>query len=237
IESKYAQGKLRSYCNNMIYFGMLKGSIGYLRILGFNSFTPSQTFADGSEALEAALDDIFKNAKDMKGLVIDVRLSTGGADPWGVAIASRLTKNRYLAYSKVIRDNISGPLHFTKPQPAWVDVSTRPGFYGKVVLLIGPDTISAGETFSMALMGRSPQIAFIGENTQGVFSDVLRRRLPNDWRFGLPNEVYLTKDGKAYDGPGVPPQVTVPVFPTSDLDSGRDGGLEKAVQLLGAPKS
>jgi hypothetical protein len=30
IESKYSDGKLRPYCNDVIYFGMLKGSIGYL---------------------------------------------------------------------------------------------------------------------------------------------------------------------------------------------------------------
>src|SRR5262245_5373841 len=38
IESKYLEAKLRSYCNDMIYFGMLKTSIGYLRILGFEGY-------------------------------------------------------------------------------------------------------------------------------------------------------------------------------------------------------
>ena len=233
IESKYAEGPLKPYCNDLIYFGMLKGKIGYLRILSFSGYSKSEGFAAGSQALESALDDTFKAATDMKGLVIDVRLNTGGEDPWGVAIASRLTTARYLAYSKVIRDNLNGPLRFTKPQPAWVEPASGPGFRGPVVLLIGPDTVSAGETFSMALMGRTPKIVFIGENTQGVFSDVLGRMLPNGWRFGLPNEVYLRKDGKSFDGPGVPPDISVPVFPASDLDSSRDGAIEKAIQLLG----
>jgi C-terminal processing protease CtpA/Prc len=47
----------------------------------------------------------------------------------------------------------------------------------------------------------------IGLNTQGVFSDVLGRKLPNGWSFGLPNEVYPTKDGKAFDGAGIPPDL------------------------------
>jgi hypothetical protein len=232
IESKYAQGPLKPYCNDLIYFGMLKGKVGYLRILSFSGYSKSGGFPAGSQALESALDDIFKTANDMKGLVIDVRLNTGGADPWGVAIASRLTTAKYLAYSKIIRDNVSGPLHFTEPQPAWVEPASGAGFGGPVVMLIGPDTVSAGETFSMALMGRTPKVVFIGENTQGVFSDVLGRALPNGWRFGLPNEVYLTKDGKSFDGPGVPPDISVPVFPASDLDAGRDGAIEKAIQLL-----
>ena len=84
----------------------------------------------------------------------------------------------------------------------------------------------------MALMGRTPHVTRIGEATQGVFSDVLGRKLPNGWSFGLPNEIYLTKDGKAFDGPGVPPDIEVPIFPDEDLASGRDTALNKALELL-----
>ena len=76
----------------------------------------------------------------------------------------------------------------------------------------------------------------VGENTQGVFSDVLGRRLPNGWTFGLPNERFVT-DGKTYDGDGIPPDVPVPVFPHSDLDAGRDGALEKGLELLGVRRT
>jgi len=65
-----------------------------------------------------------------------------------------------------------------------------------------------------------------------VFSDVLSRRLPNGWAFGLPNERFVT-DGKAYDGSGIAPDVPVPVFPRGVLDAGRDGALEKALELIG----
>lgn len=233
IESKYAEGPLRSYCNDQVFFGMLKGKVGYLRMVSFSNYAKSGGFPAESQALDAALDDIFKASNDMKGLVIDVRLNTGGEDPLGVTIASRLTEARYLAYSKIIRNNLSGPLHFTDPQPAWVEPSSRPGFHGPIVLLIGPDTVSAGETFSMALMGRTPKINFIGENTQGVFSDVLGRKLPNGWQFGLPNEVYQTREGKSFDGPGVPPDTSVPVFPAADIESDRDRVLEEAIKQLG----
>jgi C-terminal processing protease CtpA/Prc len=60
-----------------------------------------------------------------------------------------------------------------------------------------------GETFGMALLGREP-LRLIGLNTQGVFSDILSRSLPNGWRFHLPNELYLTSDGRTFDGTGVP---------------------------------
>ena len=84
----------------------------------------------------------------------------------------------------------------------------------------------------MALLDRQPHIARVGANTQGVFSDVLVRKLPNGWRFGLPNEVYLTKDGKAFDGVGVPPDIEVSIFPSEDLANGRDSAINKALELL-----
>jgi C-terminal processing protease CtpA/Prc len=232
IESKYSNGKLRSYCNDMIQFGMLKDSIGYLRILGFAGYASEGGSEQDASSLEAALDDIFKDGKQMNGLVIDVRVNTGGADPLCLAIASRLTGAKYLAYSKVTRNSLTGPLRFTAPQPAWVDISTRSGYRGKVVLLIGPDTLSGGETFAMALMGRKPHVTFVGENTQGVFSDVFGHKLPNGWTFGLPNELYLAKTGKSFDAQGVPPDIRVPVFPKADLESGRDGALEKAFKVF-----
>jgi C-terminal processing protease CtpA/Prc len=98
--------------------------------------------------------------------------------------------------------------------------------------LIGPITISAGETFTQALMGRTPHITRIGENTQGVFSDVLSRRLPNGWIFGLPNEVFRTSAGTAYDGPGIPPDIGIPVFADQDVAAGRDPAMAKAIELL-----
>jgi hypothetical protein len=232
IKSKYSRRGLQSYCNDVIYFGMLKDSVGYLRILGFDGFTAEGGFEKESKALEAALDDVFRAAERMKGLVIDVRLNVGGADPFGLAIASRLTEAKYLAYSKVTRNNLSGVPRFTAPQPAWVNVSARPRYRGKVVLLIGPDTISGGESFAMALMGREPRVILIGDNTQGVFSDVVGRKLPNGWTFGVPNELYKTKTGRSYDGQGVPPDIRVPVFPKEDLEGSRDGALEKALEVF-----
>lgn len=233
IESKYLKTKFRSFCNDMVHFGVLGNSVGYLRILGFDGYVKEGGFEQAAIALEAALDEIFKDAKQMQGLVIDVRLNAGGADPHCLAIASRLTGEKYLAFSKVARINVSGPLRFTEPQRAWVEVSTRPSYRGKLVLLFGPDTISGGEGFAMALMGRKPHVTSVGENSQGVFSDVSGRRLPNGWSFGLPNELYLTETGKSFDGQGIPPDIRVPVYPKADLESARDGALEKALEVLG----
>ena len=84
----------------------------------------------------------------------------------------------------------------------------------------------------MALMGREPGVMRVGLATQGVFSDVLRRSLPNGWSFGLPNEVYYTADGAAFDARGVPPDIQVPFFSLEDLNASRDAALEEAVRRL-----
>jgi C-terminal processing protease CtpA/Prc len=87
----------------------------------------------------------------------------------------------------------------------------------------------------MALMGRRPHVVRIGENTQGVFSDVWGRRLPNGWTFGVPSELFLTASGQSFDRYGVPPDIRSPVFREADLATGRDPALERAQQVL-APR-
>ena len=234
IDSHYVRGGLRSFCNGHMQFGMLDHSVGYLRVTAFYGYVDKYTYADALHALQSALDTIFQDAGRLGGLVIDLRLNNGGDDPLGIEIATRLTDHQYPAYSKMTRNNLTGPLHFTDPQQIWVVPAKRPGFRGNVVLLAGPDTVSAGETFTMALMEREPHVTRIGLNTQGVFSDVLVRHLSNGWRFDLPNEVYLTSAGKAFDVTGVPPDIRLNFFSREDLRDSRDAALEEALKILGA---
>jgi hypothetical protein len=232
IDSKYVRGSLRTWCNGQVQYGRLDGGVGYVRLKSFSNFGGQPGFESGSAALEAALDEIFADASSWPGLVIDVRINGGGSDAWGLSIASRLAPSPYVAYSKQARADPDDATRWTDPQPSEVRPSSRASFHGPVVELIGIHSVSAAETFTQALLKREPHITRIGENTQGVFSDVLGRKLPNGWTFGLPNERFVT-DGKAYDGAGIAPDVTVPVFPRADLETGRDGALEKALELLG----
>lgn len=230
-EQKYLTGPIRKWCNDQVQYGHLNDSTGYLRIISFSGFGKEPTFASGLIALEAALDTIFSDPR-LKGLVIDVRINFGGADPYGLAIASRLATKEYLAYTKEARSDPADRNKWTPGDRSMVTPSSRPGFRGPVVELIGGLTISAGETFTQAMMGRTPRITRVGENTQGVFSDVLGRTLPNGWRFGLPNEVFRAPDGKTFDGPGIPPDVAVAVFADADVAAGRDPAIEKALAIL-----
>ncbi len=231
-DSAYLKSPLQKFCNNQVGYGHINETTGYLRILSFQGFSAAGDFASGLAELEKALDTIFSDPS-LKALVIDVRINSGGADPLGLTIASRLTTDEYLAYTKAARADPVDRNKWTPGDPSVVKPSARPGFRGPVVELIGPSTRSAGETFTQALMGRSPHVTRIGENTQGLFSDTLDRNLPNGWEFGLPNEVFFTPDGRAFDVSGIPPDIIVPVFADDDIAAGRDPAMAKALEILG----
>ena len=232
ITTNYLRTPLHQFARGWVRFGMLRDSIAYLRLTSFCCYVKDSGYMADRRVLDAALDTVFASTSGWRGLVIDVRVNGGGADPLGLAIASRLATAPYLAYAKVARRDTANPSAMTDQQQSIVVPSTRPGWRGSVVELTGRHSVSAAETFTQALMGRQPAIARIGENTQGVFSDVLGRRLPNGWRFGLPNELFLTAEGTSFDGGGVPPTIAVPTFTSADLAAGRDPGLDRAIAVI-----
>ena len=81
-------------------------------------------------------------------------------------------------------------------------------------------------------MGRTPRVRRIGQNTQGLFCASPDRRLPNGWTFALPNAVYRTADGMAFDVLGIPPGIEVPVFGDADVAAGKDPAMETAMRVL-----
>ena len=231
----YVKTPMRKWCRDKVQYGHVNAATGYLRISSFSRYSDSPGFAAGLTALESALDEIFSDP-NLKALVIDVRINFGGDDPYGLAIASRLATRPYVAYTKMARADPVNRNKWTPGDQSEVRPSTRPSFHGPVVELTGPLTISAGETFTQALMGRTPHVVRIGENTQGVFSDVLGRNLPNGWHFGLPNEIFRTAQGTTFDGPGIPPDIIVPVFAADDIAAGKDPAIAKALEILGQTK-
>jgi hypothetical protein len=216
----------RMFCKRHLQYGHLDEVTGYLRILSFGGYSKHNDLG----ALEKALDSIFSDP-NLKALVIDMRLCFGGSDELGLAIASRLATAKYLAYTVQARSDPVDANKWTPGDPVFIRPSSRPSFRGPVVVLTGPITMSAAESFVQALMGR-PHVTRIGESTQGVFCDVLDRHLPNGWSFGLPNAVYRAENGKAFDVTGIPPDANVPVFADVDVTARRDVSIEKAKQLL-----
>jgi len=232
IASRYIEGKMLEFCGGQIRFGRTRErGLGYLGVLSFHQYTPDDDLPAGLACICAAGDAIFGQTPDLKGLIIDVRSNGGGEDAFVLELASRLTDRRYLAFGKKALVS-STHAQFTTPELIFVEANRGAKYTGPAVLLVGRKSASAAETFTMALMGRKPRIIRVGENTQGVFSDVLDRRLPNGWRLVLPNEIYVTDDGKSFDVTGVPPDVPAPGLSRKNFESESDPGLEKAQEIL-----
>ncbi|MFJ2779496.1 S41 family peptidase [Kitasatospora sp. NPDC087315] len=223
--------------NGLLGVGELPDGLGYLRVSAFGDYVDQGGQQDQEAELDKAVGALLDRprATPLRGVVIDARVNAGGSDALAVRLASRFTDRPYLAYRKVARNDPADPAAFTRPQS--VTVRPAPGatrFTGPVALLTSGSTVSAGETFTQAMMGRSPHITRIGENTQGVFSDALARRLSSDLVLLLPNEEFLTPAGTTFDGPGIPPDVRTPVFTKEELAGLKDSALTEARRLLTA---
>ncbi|MEU5356086.1 S41 family peptidase [Streptomyces albidoflavus] len=226
---------LQDFANGRITYADLPGGQGYLRISGFGGYAgDGAPYAAQLAELDRALDTVLdqERTQRLKGLVIDVRINGGGSDALGIHIAGHLTDTPYRAYSRRARNHPADPTRHTRPQPVYVTPAQGPRYTGPVAVLTGGSTVSAGETFTQALMDRPGRTVRIGQPTQGVFSDVMRRKLPNGMAAWLPNEEFLTRSGRTFDGTGIPPHLTEPVFTEDEFDKKRDSAFDRALNVL-----
>ncbi|MGK5547996.1 S41 family peptidase [Streptomyces sp. URMC 127] len=229
----------RSWAGGRITYAELPGRTGFLRITSFLNYGEGDGYEADKAALRTALDEVFTTARTtgpdaLRGLVLDLRLNGGGSDRLALDVAERLTARPYTAYLKHARNDAADPRKFTPAEPVRVTPHDGPVYTGPLTVLTGRLTMSAGETLTQALLQRGPKPALVGENTQGLFSDRLMRKLPNGWLFWLPNEEFLSaRDGRTtYDGAGIPPEFRTSVFAEEDLTARRDPALKKALELL-----
>jgi hypothetical protein len=224
---------VRDFAGGRISWAQLPGGVGYLRLTSFEEYGGTGTpYATSSAVLGQALDQIFTPAQvaALHGLVVDVRFNTGGDDALGLQLAGRLTGSPYVAYRKQPRTDPTNPAVHGRLQTVMVTPTPGAAHYtGPVTLLTSDLTVSAGETFVEAMLGRTPSPVRIGTATQGVFSDDMTRLLPNGWTFTLGNEEYYDPTGHDWEGMGIPPNVQVPVFTRDELKNDRDSALAAAL--------
>ena len=60
----------------------------------------------------------------------------------------------------------------------------------------------------------------------------MERNLPNGMTAMLPNEEFLNRSGRTYDGTGIPPHITEPVFTKEEFTEKRDSAFDRAVRVL-----
>lgn len=226
---KYLGASARKYGPNVVA-GRAAPDIGYLFIASMYGYAEGDTATNRAAAV-TALNGAFEYLEGVRGLIVDLRLNTGGDDAIALEIAGRLTQVPRPAFTKRARNGDG----LTEPQPFTVTPSAEHGFSAPVVVLISNVTTSAAENLAMILK-TFPHVVLVGERTASVHSDTLPKRLPNGWTVTISNEIFENSDGIVYEGIGVPPSVEAPYFTPDALAGTLDQGMETALKLLRTQK-
>ena len=205
----------------------INNTIGYIQINAMDGFVDGNQ-ADDIKAVQTFMDKTMLKLQDTQGIIIDVRFNGGGYDSVSLAIANYFTDKKRQVLSKKVR-YWAGE---TETVNASIEHANDSPYLHPVVVIASQDSASAAESFLM-IMKSLPQVTLIGERSNGVFSDVLSKVLPNGWDFTLSNEVFYDAQGINYEAVGVPPQQSVTVFSLSDIDDSKDKAIEKAMQMFG----
>jgi carboxyl-terminal processing protease len=206
--------------NEDIGYGILPSNIGYIHF---------SAFKDEMKIVKKHVDKIMNALENTIGIVVDIRDHSGGSDGISTYIAGRFAKGKNLFMTSKKRN---GPKHsdFEKTLQWFVEPTGSKQYTKPVVLLTTPNTISAGETFTLA-MRANENVIHVGGTTAGAFSDEVFFDLANGWIYSVSVGDYRASDGKSYEGKGITPMI-VSENKKADLLQGRDVALEKGISLL-----
>jgi carboxyl-terminal processing protease len=223
------KGKGRQVANNRVIWGRV-GDVGYLNVVTMGAFDKDGA-PDDPAALDKALDDALTAFVGAKAVIVDVSNNRGGFDAISLRIAGRFADRSRLAWSKTAAGSPD-----VLPQAFHVQPTRAPHYLGPVYLVTSDVTVSAGETFTLA-MRALPNVVQVGERTRGGLSDQLNKPLPNGWLLTLPAEIYRDPRGARFEAVGVAPDVARPVF-AGDLAEGHARmvrGLMEEIERGAAP--
>lgn len=203
-----------------IWWGMLPGNIGYIRM---------DVFVDPKDFLQKAFDEILGELKQTKGIVFDIRKLEGGEDKLAKYVAGRFATEEKLY---MISRKRNGPAHddFESQTHWYVSPEGNFQYIKPVVLLTGRFTASAGETFTWA-MNENANVVQVGDTTLGAFSDIMVKELPNGWLHTIAVGDYRDASGENLEGIGIAPKYYAKSSKAETL-AGIDKGIEKSLDLL-----
>jgi carboxyl-terminal processing protease len=212
--------------NAIIESRMCKNNnIGYLNIYTFTGDGSMSLFDDRY----LLIDDILKQFKDTKGLLIDVRWNGGGNSGNSELVASRFADQKRV-YTRFKMKDGPGKNDFSEWKTRSISPNGSFQYTKPVVVLTSRATCSAAEDFVMA-MQVLPQVTIVGDTTGGGIGNPIFRELPNGWTFRLSTKVGATADGHIVEGNGIPPDVPVTTTVADSL-RGADRIIEKGIEIL-----
>lgn len=192
ILNKYLK-KVKSYNDGQFNYGLINNEIGYIQLNSMEEIDHVHTIADS----------IITEIKNTKVCIIDLRFNNGGNDLMALDFLSHFIDKPYDVYNKKRRfKDVFAGNQTIKIEPA------KNRYTKQIYVLTSSYTVSAAETATLATLN-FPNFKKIGSNTNGAFSDILNKSLPNGWNYWLSNEVYEGINGKNYEVYGIPPDYKI----------------------------
>ncbi|RYV01666.1 hypothetical protein SOPP22_14975 [Shewanella sp. OPT22] len=218
--------KIRKLSWNVL-FAQLPRKLSYLRIDDMYDFSKDETADSDVESVNKMMNRIMPEISNSKGVIIDLRWNGGGEDLVSKQFLSYFIGKQLNSGSKKYK-RLNG---FSKPKNIIIEPNVQNPFLGNVVVLTSQLTSSAAEAFLIYMKARG-NVTFIGENTNGILSDMLVKELPNGWSLTLSNEQYFDIEGNIFEFVGFPVSKHFEYFNAQDLEKGIDPALEEAMKIL-----
>ncbi len=215
---------LQSYNNGVIQWGYIKNSkVGYILVSDMNDFphyvtssnlsekeyqeqyneklqsrSPIEQFSDELAGVDFVMEKILNDFTNSKSIIIDLRFNGGGYETVALKLLSYFVDEpKHILSVKAKMGN-----GFTKEQE-YILKPSGSNYLGQVFLLTSKRTASAAEIFALGALAY-PNIKSYGSSTNGIFSEILWKKLPIGLEFSLSNELYSDSKGNEYEIVGVP---------------------------------
>jgi tricorn protease len=177
------------------------GRLAYIHIPGMNA-----------EALKEYRRELYSDAINKEGLILDIRSNGGGLNAVDEAILQSLSPQVY---------------GYTQPRDAQRETLPTRAWTKPVVLLIDQHSASAAETFPSAF--RAEHLGkIVGVATPGYLIGTYEATLVDGTKFRLPTWGYFNEKGQNLENNGIVPDIHVENTP-EDYAKGRDRQLEAAI--------
>jgi carboxyl-terminal processing protease len=187
---------------------MLEPGYGMIRITQFQEHT--------GENLVVAINDLYKQSPDMKGLVLDLRMNPGGLLNSAVAVsAAFLPKNALVVYTDGRTEDAK--MRLTAAKENYVRGAFKDDFLNKLppsiktlpmVVLVNGASASASEIVAGALQDHH-RATIVGTQTFGKGSVQTILPLPNNQAVKLTTARYYTPGGRSIQAKGIAPDIVV----------------------------
>ena len=194
---------------------------GYLQVL--------EVEGPSTKKMNVALDEIVTTFQGKEGLIVDIRDNPGGTDKCVYTIVSRFANKKRVGHYRRTRRG-PGADDYSEKKTVYLEPHPKLTYTGPIICLTNDASFSGADVFAM-LMTALPQVTLVGQPSNGIFSNMLEKKLSNGWKYSLSHQRYYSAEMICYEGKGIPVDIEIKNL-WSDVDKGVDQVLLKGLEQL-----